>query len=188
MYRLIVYPVDTLKFRMQCNVEANGLRGNQLIRQTFNQMWAEGFRRSGYRGLAMGLGGMFPYSAIDLGTFERCKTLIIKYNAKKLGLPEDNSDCLPGALATGFIGAFSGALGASLLYPLNLIRTRLQAQGTVLHPHTYNGAWDCCKTTYTKEGMRGLYKGLAPNLMKVAPAVSITYICYEQTKKIMHLR
>ncbi len=172
---------------MQCSVEANGLRGNQLIKHALKQMAREGFIRSSYRGLTMGLMGMFPYSAIDLGTFELCKTTFISYQAKKQGLPEDHPEVRPGNLACGAMGAFSGAFGASLVYPLNLLRTRLQAQGTVLHPQTYTGAVDCAKQCIAKEGVRGLFKGLAPNLLKVAPAVSITYMCYEHTKRVLDL-
>lgn len=173
---------------MQCNVEENGLRGNKLIVSTFKQMAKENFIRSSYRGLTMGLVGMFPYSAIDLGTFELCKKTLIAYNAKNAGLPIDHPDVQPGNFAAGAMGAFSGALGASLVYPINLLRTRLQAQGTVLHPQTYTGVVDCATRCIKKEGVKGLFKGLTPNLLKVVPAVSITYICYEHSKKVMNLR
>lgn len=183
-----MYPLDTLKFRMQCNVEAHGLRGNKLIVSTAKQMVREGGMLSAYRGLTMGLVGMFPYSAIDLGTFELLKSSIISYNARKLKLPLDHPDVYPGSFATGAIGAFSGAFGASIVYPINLLRTRLQAQGTVLHPQTYTGVVDCARKTVGNEGVRGLFKGITPNLLKVVPAVSITYVVYENAKKVMHLR
>lgn len=134
----------------------------------------------------MGLIGMFPYSAIDLGTFEFLKTSLARRNAKLMGCHED--DALPGSFATGCIGAFSGAFGASVVYPVNLLRTRLQAQGTVLHPPTYTGIWDVARKTVKNEGVRGLFKGITPNLLKVVPAVSITYVVYENAKKALNLR
>jgi solute carrier family 25 phosphate transporter 23/24/25/41 len=33
------------------------------------------------------------------------------------------------------------------------------------------------------EGIRGLYRGIAPNFLKVAPAVSISYVVYENARK-----
>ena len=36
---------------------------------------------------------------------------------------------------------------------------------------------------WNKEGVRGLYRGLLPNIIKVVPAVSITYAVYENIKK-----
>jgi solute carrier family 25 (mitochondrial phosphate transporter), member 23/24/25/41 len=32
------------------------------------------------------------------------------------------------------------------------------------------------------EGLRGLYRGLLPNFVKVLPAVSISYVVYEHSK------
>jgi solute carrier family 25 phosphate transporter 23/24/25/41 len=33
-----------------------------------------------------------------------------------------------------------------------------------------------------KEGFFGLYRGIAPNFLKVLPAVSISYVVYERAK------
>lgn len=34
----------------------------------------------------------------------------------------------------------------------------------------------------TKEGIPGLYRGISPNLLKVVPAVSVSYVVYEYTR------
>ncbi|KAH7158899.1 mitochondrial carrier domain-containing protein [Fusarium sp. MPI-SDFR-AT-0072] len=180
-----VYPLDTLKFRLQCETVKDGLQGTALVRQTAVKMYADGGVRACYRGLTMGLVGMFPYSAIDMGTFELLKKSYKSYYARKNNVHED--DVKPGNIATGIIGATSGAFGASVVYPLNVVRTRLQTQGTAMHPATYTGIWDVTKKTIQREGYRGLYKGLTPNLLKVAPALSITWVVYENSKRILGL-
>lgn len=38
------------------------------------------------------------------------------------------------------------------------------------------------KRILQEDGPRGLYRGLAPNFMKVAPAVSISYVVYEHLR------
>jgi len=76
---------------------------------------------------------------------------------------------------------------STLNYP-DEVGTRLQAQGTAAHPQTYTGFADCFHRTYSKEGLRGIFKGLTPNLVKVIPAVSISYLVYEQSKNFMGLR
>jgi solute carrier family 25 phosphate transporter 23/24/25/41 len=86
------------------------------------------------------------------------------------------------------IGATSGAVSATVVYPMNLLRTRLQAQGTVLHQPTYTGILDVTTRTIKNEGLRGLFKGVTPNLLKVAPAISISYIVYENSKKVLGLQ
>lgn len=90
---------------MQCETVAGGPTGNKLIIETAKKMYAQGAWRTSYRGLTMGLVGMFPYSAIDLGTFEFLKGRLVRYNAKVLGCHEE--DAMPGSFATGCIGAFS---------------------------------------------------------------------------------
>ena len=41
------------------------------------------------------------------------------------------------------------------------------------------------KTILEQEGPRGLYRGILPNFMKVAPAVSISYVVYEHVRKML---
>lgn len=173
-------------FRMQCETVSGGLQGNKLIIATWKKMIASGGVTAPYRGLTMGLVGIFPYAAIDLGTFEWLKAALARRNARIMGCHEE--DAMPGNFATGIIGAFSGAFGASIVYPVNLLRTRLQAQGTVLHPPTYTGIVDVAQKTIKQEGFRGLFKGITPNLLKVVPSVSITYVVYENTKKILSIK
>ncbi|EMC91523.1 hypothetical protein BAUCODRAFT_295816 [Baudoinia panamericana UAMH 10762] len=182
----VVYPLDTLKFRMQCETVKGGEHGNRLIWHTAAKMWKANGIVSFYRGLPMGLVGMFPYAAIDLFTFESSKKYMVKRNMKLYGYKHEE-DALPGNFTLALMGGFSGAIGASIVYPINLLRTRLQSQGTAIHPRTYTGIVDVTRQTLKGEGVRGLFKGLTPNLLKVVPAVSITYVVYENCKKAMHL-
>jgi solute carrier family 25 phosphate transporter 23/24/25/41 len=175
----------TQHISLQSEYVQDGARGNALLLQTARKMFAEGGVRAAYRGVTMGLIGMFPYSAIDMGTFELLKTTYVQYKAKASGCHEE--DAQPSTFATGIMGASSGAFGASVVYPLNVLRTRLQTQGTSMHPARYTGIWDVAHKTVRNEGFRGLYKGLMPNLLKVAPALSITWMVYENAKKFMHL-
>lgn len=176
----------TVFSRMQCEMVSGGLHGNRLIWATAKKMWQSGGVVAYYRGLPMGIVGIFPYAALDLGTFEYLKRGIARRNAKRLGCHEQDAE--PGSFMTAAIGGFSGAFGASAVYPLNLLRTRLQSQGTVLHPRTYTGIMDVTRQTIAGEGVRGLFKGLTPNLLKVVPAVSITYVVYDKSKKVIGLR
>ncbi|CAG8334849.1 unnamed protein product [Penicillium salamii] len=181
-----VYPLDTLKFRMQCETVKGGPKGNQLIAATARKVWNKNGLFGFFRGLPLGLVGMFPYAAIDLSTFEYLKRTLIAKKAREQGCHED--DVPLGNFATGAIGATSGAFSASIVYPLNVLRTRLQTQGTFMHPPTYTGIGEVLSITLKAEGPRGLYKGLTPNLLKVAPAMSISYVVYENAKRTLGLR
>jgi len=58
---------------------------------------------------------------------------------------------------------------------------RMQAQ------RAYMGMADVFRRTFRHEGLRGFYKGLFPNLLKVVPSASITYLVYENMKKGLDL-
>lgn len=171
---------------MQCSTVEGGLKGNKLIAATFKKVWGTYGLLGFFRGLPLGLTGMFPYAAIDLSTFEYLKRALLARKARKHHCHED--DVPLNNFTTGAIGALSGGFSASVVYPLNVLRTRLQAQGTILHPSTYSGIGDVAVKTIQIDGVRGLYRGLTPNLMKVAPAVSISYVAYENSKNMLGLK
>ncbi|KIM25974.1 hypothetical protein M408DRAFT_73637, partial [Serendipita vermifera MAFF 305830] len=165
--QLSIYPIETLKTRLMSETTM------KHVLPTVKQMWAENGTRTFYRGLVIGLVGVFPYSAIDMSTFEALKLAYLR----STGLEE------PGVLALLAFGSISGSVGATSVYPLNLVRTRLQASGSSGHPQVYTGMWDVVNKTYAKEGVRGFYRGLLPTLAKVVPAVSISYVVYESAKR-----
>lgn len=116
---------------------------------------------------------MFPYSAIDMGTYETLKTAY----CRSMGVDE------PPVYAVLSFGALSGSIGAASVYPINLVRTRLQASGSTGHPQRYSGFMDVLQQTLRNEGWRGLYKGLLPSILKVGPAVGVSWIVYEDAKR-----
>lgn len=82
------------------------------------------------------------------------------------------------ALESGYrflLGSIAGAIGAFTVYPIDLVKTRMQNQrsksyvGEVM----YRSSWDCFKKVVRHEGIMGLYKGLTVQLIGVAPEKAI---------------
>ena len=72
------------------------------------------------------------------------------------------------------LGSVAGAFGAFMVYPIDLVKTRMQNQrsarvGQVL----YTNSIDCAKKVVKNEGFRGLYSGVLPQLIGVAPEKAI---------------
>lgn len=67
------------------------------------------------------------------------------------------------------LGSVAGAIGATIVYPIDLIKTRMQAQRVLI----YKNSLDCFVKVLSKEGIRGLYSGLGPQLIGVAPEKAI---------------
>ncbi|GAA6025551.1 hypothetical protein JCM11491_000052 [Sporobolomyces phaffii] len=171
--QLSIYPIESLKTRVMSST-GGAKRGNALIVETFLDMYRQGGLAFFFRGLPAGLIGVFPYAAIDMSTFEGIKISYTKWAGEE-----------PGIAGSLCFGAVSGGVGATSVYPLNLVRTRLQAQGTPAHPQVYTGIRDAAIKCYQREGWRGFYKGLTPTLVKVVPAVAISYAVYDQSKRIL---
>jgi len=58
-------------------------------------------------------------------------------------------------------GSLGGLVEASLLHPLDTIKTRLQLQNKTSGTQ-YKGIVDCARQIITKEGLPAMYKGLSP--------------------------
>lgn len=73
------------------------------------------------------------------------------------------------------LGSIAGAVGATAVYPIDLVKTRMQNQrtGSFIGELMYRNSIDCFKKVIRHEGVFGLYRGLVPQLMGVAPEKAI---------------
>ncbi|XP_027921803.1 calcium-binding mitochondrial carrier protein SCaMC-3-like [Vigna unguiculata] len=166
----VIYPMDLVKTRLQ--TYACESRRIPSLGTLSKDIWLQEGPRAFYRGLIPSLLGIIPYAGIDLAAYETLKDMSKQYIIR---------DGEPGPLVQLGCGTVSGAVGATCVYPLQVVRTRMQAQ------RSYKGMGDVFRKTYKNEGIRGFYKGIFPNLLKVVPSASITYMVYESMKKSLHL-
>ena len=70
---------------------------------------------------------------------------------------------------------FVPAIGATTVYPIDLVKTRMQNQraGSYVGEVMYRNSFDCAKKVIRHEGVLGLYRGLGPQLVGVAPEKAI---------------
>jgi len=158
---------------------------NNLVMRVAKSMWKEGGIRPFFRGLTPAVASALPYYLTDFTLYEQSKKLYLnivnRNRTKENRITKINPIYLLGA------GMVSNACAVTLVYPFALVRTRLQAQGTVGHPMRYKNSLDVIRKTYARESMRGFYKGIVPTLIKNVPSASISYVIYEICKKYMDL-
>ncbi|KAK3940741.1 calcium-binding mitochondrial carrier protein [Diplogelasinospora grovesii] len=72
------------------------------------------------------------------------------------------------------LGSLAGAFGAFMVYPIDLVKTRIQNQrGQNPGQRLYKNSLDCFRKVIRNEGFRGLYSGVLPQLVGVAPEKAI---------------
>ncbi|XP_033114725.1 calcium-binding mitochondrial carrier protein Aralar1-like [Anneissia japonica] len=73
------------------------------------------------------------------------------------------------------LGSIAGAAGATAVYPIDLVKTRMQNQrgGSVVGELMYKNSFDCFSKVIRFEGVFGLYRGLLPQIVGVAPEKAI---------------
>lgn len=72
------------------------------------------------------------------------------------------------------LGSLAGAFGAFMVYPIDLVKTRMQNQrGSAVGQVLYKNSLDCAKKVIKNEGIKGLYSGVLPQLVGVAPEKAI---------------
>jgi solute carrier family 25 thiamine pyrophosphate transporter 19 len=169
------YPLDLLRTRFAA-------QGKDRIYSSLVSSIRDIGRHEGPRGFFQGLGAgiiqIVPYMGIFFALYES-----LRLPFANLEVPFGGGDATAGVLAS--VGA------KTAVFPLDLIRKRLQVQGPTrgryVHRNipVYNGVIGAFGTILKTEGVRGLYRGLTVSLFKAAPASAVTMWTYERVLKGM---
>ena len=120
-----------------------------------------------------------PYMGLFFSAYEALRSPLAT-----LALPFGSGDATAGVLAS--------VLAKTGVFPLDLIRKRLQVQGPTRAryvggtiPVYGKGVWKTGKSIVAREGWMGLYRGLGVGLVKSAPASAITMWTYERALTVL---
>nr|XP_056700248.1 mitochondrial adenyl nucleotide antiporter SLC25A24 [Euleptes europaea] len=165
-----IYPMEVLKTRLAVGKTGQYAGMFDCAKKILRREGVKAF----YKGYIPNILGIIPYAGIDLAVYEALKkTWLEKYATDSVN---------PGILVLLGCGTVSSTCGQLASYPLALVRTRMQAQAMVEGGPQLNMV-GLFQRIIAKEGVLGLYRGIAPNFMKVLPAVSISYVVYEKMKE-----
>ncbi|XP_023131013.2 calcium-binding mitochondrial carrier protein SCaMC-1-like isoform X3 [Amphiprion ocellaris] len=168
MAQTAIYPMEVLKTRLTLRKTGQYSGIADCAKQILQREGVAAF----YKGYVPNLLSIVPYAGIDLAVYE---TLKFAWLNRNIGLAD------PGVMVLVGCGAVSSTCGQLASYPLALIRTRMQAQASVKGAPKLS-MLALFRNIVTKEGIAGLYRGISPNLLKVVPAVSVSYVAYEYTR------
>ncbi|KAJ1303145.1 hypothetical protein OPQ81_011346 [Rhizoctonia solani] len=80
-------------------------------------------------------------------------------------------------------GAGAGLVSSIVTCPLDVIKTKLQAQSIAHGSHGYLGIRGTIASIIRNQGLRGLYRGLGPTILGYLPTWAIYFSVYDETKK-----
>ncbi|KIJ49521.1 hypothetical protein M422DRAFT_225317 [Sphaerobolus stellatus SS14] len=146
-----------------------GVRG-----MTLKIMRDEGGVRALYRGLVATAMGVAPYVGINFAAYEALRGVITPPGKTSIGR---KLSC----------GALAGSISQTLTYPFDVLRRKMQVVGMAKGStdYKYSGAVGALRYILKTEGPAGLYRGLWPNLLKVAPSIATSFFTYELVKEFL---
>ncbi|KAJ1921903.1 hypothetical protein H4219_000249 [Mycoemilia scoparia] len=184
------YPLDIVRTRisvqtgrMLANIDAlpKDSRGRPIIPKmpgiwpTFVTIYkTEGGFRAVYRGLGATLAGVAPYVALNFQCYEVLR---------KLFTPKGES--APSGVSKLICGALAGCCAQTITYPFDVLRRRMQVTTMDGISYRYKSTLDALVQMVRKEGVLGLYRGLVPNYLKVAPGIGVSFWAYELCKDFL---
>ena len=83
---------------------------------------------------------------------------------------------IPGYAESFVSGALAGGVATTVTYPLDLLRTRFAAQGSV---KIYTGLYGACKDIMRDEGTPGFFRGLSAAIGSIVPYMGLFFTSYE---------
>lgn len=160
-----VYPLEVIRTRL--SVQKNNKKYNGIIdcsKKMYGSQGIKGF----YRGLQPCLIGVIPLYAINFGLF--------KYFQKKMGgnTPINNL----------IAGSFSMFGAISVAFPSDLIKKRMQMRGEYGVPN-YPNFIKCIKDIAKREGIKGFYRGIRADYLKMLPANGMYFVIIGLLQKYM---
>jgi len=149
---LIVYPLDFARTRLGADVGKNvadrefkGLA--DCIAKSYK---ADGLVRGLYPGFLVSVQGIIVYRAIYFGAYDTVKAM---FDNPHIGIKFAIAQTVAAASVT-------------ISYPFDTVRRRLMMMSGEVGEKKYNGTVDCFKKIVNEEGMRGVFKGNATNVLR----------------------
>ncbi|XP_015603318.1 solute carrier family 25 member 40 isoform X2 [Cephus cinctus] len=161
----LVSPLELIRTKMQ----SQKLSYNELVHALKTVV-----KYNGVSGLWMGLSSTLlrdvPFSAIYWFNYETIKRIF-----------QDSHK----SFTFNFVaGAMAGSIAALVTLPFDVVKTHKQIE--MDKPRRSRGTLAIIEKIYNLNGIKGLYAGLIPRIVKVAPACAIMIATYEHGKRFFY--
>lgn len=167
--RTATAPLDRLKVILQ--VQTTRTR----IMPAIKSIWNEGGLMGFFRGNGLNVVKVAPESALRFYTYEMLKRAIVTAQGG-----EDKAEI--GPMGRLLAGGLAGAVAQSAVYPMDLVKTRLQTH--VPDGGKFPSIGQMTRDIWVQEGPRAFYRGVVPSLIGIIPYAGIDLAAYETFKDL----
>lgn len=173
---IVCCPMELAKTRVQ--VQSSGEKTYQGSFDCLLKIYRQNGVKGCYKGMTLTLLRETPAFAIYFGTFELfCHTL----------RPEgENIDCI-GPLAILMAGGLSGISSWVATYPIDVVKSRFQADETG-RKRKYHSMVDCVRKTYRSGGLSAFSQGLTATILRAFPTNAATFATVTVTLRLARNR
>jgi solute carrier family 25 iron transporter 28/37 len=161
---MVMFPVDTIKTRMQALAHPGQQLHTSLRRALQAVLHREGIRGL-YKGVTAVALGAGPSHALYFASYEAAKDL---YGGNEPGHQP---------IATAAAGVTATIVNDGCMTPWDVVKQRMQVSHS-----PYSGVVQCIKETYRQEGARAFFKSFWTTLVMNVPYTAIHFATYESCK------
>jgi hypothetical protein len=188
----LTYPFDIMRTQFT-------IQGNTKIYPSLYSFVSTTMQKQGPRGFYAGLGptlvGITPYIGLNFALYDTVKSFVDNSDREQApaqgggGGRQGSHHPFVTAVKKSLAGGFAGGASKLLVYPLDTVKRRMQASvlqstldGAVAQAAMpkYRNMVHCVQLTVASEGLAGLYRGIAPSLLKSCVSTAVTFAAYEQ--------
>jgi len=171
-------PSEVVKQQMQGGMYAT-------TTEAVSSIWKKNGIKGFYQGYFGGLARDVPFRVSQLTSYELTKNLYLQakikqnstFKGQKGKKPDTVVELSPGEAA--ICGAIAGTFSAAITAPLDRIKTLLMTES-----EKYGGSvLACASKIVVDEGVQGLFTGIVPRVVYIAPSVVIFFTVYEQVQQ-----
>ncbi|KAJ1939116.1 Carrier protein, mitochondrial [Linderina macrospora] len=180
----VISPLELVRTRMQSSA-THDLR--TVLRGVSSEI-RHGGPSTLWRGLVPTLWRDVPFSAIYWFGYEQWSQRVFAPIFNDRQHTSGASDTLTRLMTSFFSGAASGIVAATITTPFDVAKTRRQIEqhaNPKAHIAQHRTFASMLRHIVANEGARGLFAGLAPRLMKIAPSCAIMISSYELGKIVL---
>ncbi|XP_029105135.1 solute carrier family 25 member 15b isoform X1 [Scleropages formosus] len=175
---LVLCPTELVKCRLQAMHEMAALG---KVAEGQNTVWSvvkTVMRNDGllgfYQGLTTTIARELPGYFCFFGAYELCRSGFANY----MGTSKDDIGVVP----VMFSGGFGGACLWLVVYPMDCVKSRIQVLSMA---GRQAGFIKTLAGVVRTDGVRALYSGLTPTLIRTFPANGALFLAYEASRKLM---